>query len=610
VNELEQLRQQYESTVAIHSDLKQRAVAFCGLIAPIKTPEICRAIAGWELDCLCQRYPNPGTRGDKTSKAGYYKRLREIPLEDGANAVQVEKRDGSKVLQHIAYSMLTLPADQWAARGKSTGVADRLEGKSSGGESVPKRPILPGEFINKAIELLDSDSWVDVAVGLIALTGRRPHEIVARGVFTAVRGQPWQARFKGQGKKRDSQRVDGADAPEFEISCLAPASLIVAKQKAIRLDSDVKRIIDSCVEKSSDIVEQNRAIDSYTNKRINRALKLNFGSILPTRIGDIEDQETGETGNCKALRAAYAALITERDMVGKSIGDKLIYAGRALGHVTAERLTHRDLMHLLTTMGYMDYEISGDVPFADLGDRKLTKKVKISDSVHEWIAQKSQEWSTTQGEAIARLIEFFESSQVTKLEVSEEKDMGAVVDLQNQVNSTNEQIAVLAQQVAALTQAVAGLTLQNQSQAIIPQSIASQSIAPQAIEPKSVAPKPGNSMALATAADLWGENWDKPSRAAGATEERIDRAIKAIFAYNDQLLGYPAKEKWAIGNRVLRDLTGANGQLIAARLDVWQSVISEHHAKHGIDSEYHNRAHHRGVDVCDVIRPMIVAIDP
>jgi hypothetical protein len=501
--------------------------------------------------------------------------------------------------------MLTLPADQWAARSKSTGVADRLEGKSSDGGSVPKRPILPGEFIEKAVELLDSDSWVDVAVGLIALTGRRPHEIVARGGFTAVRRQTWRARFKGQGKKRDSQRVDGDDAPEFEISCLAPASLIVAKLKAIRLDSDVKRIIDESIKKSPDVVEQNRAIDSYTNKRINRALKLHFGLILPTRIGDTEDQETGETGNCKALRAAYAALITERDMAGRSTGDKLIYAGRALGHVTAERLTHRDLTHLLTTMGYMDYEISGDVPFVDLSDRKPIDRLKVSESVHEWITQKKQEWGTTQSETVARLIEFFESNQTTKLEVSEDQDMGLVADLQSQVNNTNAQIATLAQQVSALTQAVAGLTLQNQSQSFI-----HQPVAPQATEPKPVAPKSGNSMALATAADLWGESWDKPSRAAGAAEERIDRAIKAIFAYNDQLLGYPAKEKWAVGNRVLRDLTGANGQLIAARLDVWQSVISEHHSKHGIDSEYHNRAHHRGIDVRDVIRPMIVAIDP
>jgi hypothetical protein len=251
-------------------------------------------------------------------------------------------------------------------------------------------------------------------------------------------------------------------------------------------------------------------------------------------------------------------------------------------------------MHLLTTMGYMDYEIAGDFPSEQKATKKVTRTAKISDPAHSWIEKKRHEWGTTQADVIARLIEFFESNQTTKLEKSEDQEMGAVADLQNQVNE-------MATQIAALTQAVSGLISQDATQPIT---------RPQSPTPKPVAKQPANNWALATAADLWGENWDKPSRAAGAAEERIDRAIRAIFAHNDQLLGYPAKDKWAIGNRVLRDLTGANGQMIAARLQLWSGVINEHHAKHGIESDYHNRTHHRGVDACEVMRPVIQSIDP
>lgn len=582
MTDLDQIKQQYREAVAIHSKLTDRAQAYFDLCRPLMNPELIAAVADLELEYLTGRYPNVNTRGNKTSGAGYFKLFKsgEISLVEGQNAKQVKQGDKT-ILKHLAIIPLELTPEQWAQRNKSTRVVDRIE-------DAAKVPLNPQDYLDAAIALLDSDSWVDVAAGLIALTGRRPHEIVARGAFSRVTGsQDWVVKFTGQGKKR-------GEKPVFNIPTLCLPRVVTAALKTIRQESEVQAILSECIAISDDVSAQNAAIDSRTNKRINRVIKREFGSILPQRKGDKVDEETEATGNCKALRAAYAALVTKRDKGDRSISEQLLYAGRALGHVAIENPTDKDLMHLLTTLGYSDFVINGDVPFVnDSESKKSNFKVSANEPIHEWVNQKTTEWNCTQAQVLDRLITFFESAQTTKLENSEDENMGAIADLQNQVSD-------LAGQVAALTQAFSAMNVAQ------PQ----QPTAPAAPKPTATPKQPATNWALATAADLWGEDWNQLNRAAGAAEERIDRAIRAIFAFNDQLLGYPAKEKWAIGNRALRDLTGANGQLIAFRLQTWAGVIAEHHAKHGIMSDYHNRAYHRGVDICGVIRPMIQAIDP
>lgn len=108
-----------------------------------------------------------------------------------------------------------------------------------------------------------------------------------------------------------------------------------------------------------------------------------------------------------------------------------------------------------------------------------------------------------------------------------------------------------------------------------------------------------------SAIELWGGNLVDASgtlqplrmvRSFGATEERIDRAVQAIMDRNDAIIKAKPDKKWAITNRLIRDLTGANGQAISARLtSTWQKAISYHHSKHNIEGEYHNRRYHGGL---------------
>jgi hypothetical protein len=65
-------------------------------------------------------------------------------------------------------------------------------------------------------QLLESADPHELAVGIIAATGRRPHEILARAKFTPIEGQAYQVHFEGS-----RQRKRG-DQPVFPIRYALP----------------------------------------------------------------------------------------------------------------------------------------------------------------------------------------------------------------------------------------------------------------------------------------------------------------------------------------------------------------------------------------------------
>lgn len=107
-------------------------------------------------------------------------------------------------------------------------------------------------------------------------------------------------------------------------------------------------------DKGTDPEKINATIDDRRGNSLRRVVQRNFLS-LPKRQKDTEL-------NPKALRAVYVALITERDCP-KNI-NRLLWASRAVGHfVDSSKVSDRDLMHLVTTLGYSDYYIDSPVPF-------------------------------------------------------------------------------------------------------------------------------------------------------------------------------------------------------------------------------------------------------
>ena len=319
--------------------------------------------------------------GTVLSRYGLYKKFKSLPLEQEVNAVPVPKLDkeGNQIgteLKHYVLTQCGLKKQDWETRNTTTRATDRL---TNGNE------IDPDQYLEVVGNLLASDNPHELAVGLIAVTGRRPHEILARAKFTAIDGEEYQVMFEGQGKKR-------GDKPVFKIATLYPADYVIKIHNQLRKEPDTKALLKKVkIEFPNDTAAQNRAIDSRRNGSLNRVVRAYFGEkessnpVLAIRHGEEQD-------NCKALRAAYAALATERDCP-KGIGEKMLHAARLLGHYVGESPTDSSLRQTVTTLGYLDYYTNKPVPFPAVErERVKVANVRVFAEDIETIRELQQKW--------------------------------------------------------------------------------------------------------------------------------------------------------------------------------------------------------------------------
>jgi hypothetical protein len=293
------------------------------------------------------------TLGTKLSAYGFYEKFRSLDLKPGENAEVIAKHDAQgnvkkHELKHYAVLLCGLSKEQWNERNQSTRVIDRLENSTE---------IDPDSYLEVTGKLLASDDPHELAVGLIAATGRRPHEIIARAKFATIKDKPYHVEFEGQGKKR-------GDKPVFEIATLYPANYVIKALARLRKEPSTQSLLEEVAKDSPSITKQNIAIDNRRGQSLRRVVRAYFGDrgqqkpVLAFRYGDDQD-------NNKALRAAYAVLATERDCPG-SYGAKILYASRILGHFTPQVQDDRVLGKLATSAGYSDYYVTKPVKFVEV----------------------------------------------------------------------------------------------------------------------------------------------------------------------------------------------------------------------------------------------------
>jgi hypothetical protein len=501
--------------------------------------------------------------GTKLSQVGFYKKFRSLPLEQGKNAELVPKHDangnvtGNK-LEHYAILLCGLTAKDWDTRNSTNRVSERLQ---NGQE------INPDLYLEVTGKLLESDNPHELAVGLIAATGRRPHEILARAKFTAVRGQDYQVKFSGQGKKR-------GENPIFNIATLYPAKYIIEKLKQLQeLNQDL--LAEVTAEYPSDITAQNRAIDSRRNQSLNRVVRAYFGDkeqsnpVLAFRSGDEQD-------NCKALRAAYLCLATARDCQG-SIGAKMLHAAKLAGHfVSGENVTDRDLNNLITTLGYSDYYTTKPVPFATMPEREKSHQVRAYQSDYETITQLQKDWNcNNQQEVIAKLISDYQNRVEIAKELQELKLENA--KLKAEIQQSKQELESMKTQEAITVNPT-------DLEALIDRKI-SEALA--RVQPTAVS-QPQTKPAQTKTNDIIFEEltdeelWKNKSK--GSSEEKIRRCFVAIKLYNDTV-ATENSNRLAITNQALRDLSGANGLIIGDWIKQHTDEIISHNAKYGMENK-------------------------
>ncbi len=124
----------------------------------------------------------------------------------------------------------------------------------------------PDAIVSKAISLLDSYDWYDLAAGLAVLTGRRCAEILHTASMKYK--SPYSVTFTGALKRR-SEPV----TLEFEIPTLAPAHIIIEALAKLRDWVDTKGL-------------DNRAINNKYAHAVIKSCDRHFKKLVPTRDGE------------------------------------------------------------------------------------------------------------------------------------------------------------------------------------------------------------------------------------------------------------------------------------------------------------------------------------
>jgi hypothetical protein len=318
--------------------------------------------------------------GTVLSRYGFYKLFKSLKLEQGKNAetIPIRDKDGNikgTQLRHYAVLLCGLDEKEWKERNDTTRVIERLGNDHE---------IDPDAYLEVTGQLLESSDPHKLAVGLVAATGRRPHEILARAKFTAIEGQSYQVQFEGQGKKR-------GDKPVFPIATLYPAEYIIKCLYRLRREASTKALLKEVANQHpTDLAAQNREIDSRRNGSLNRVVRERFGDkgdavpILAFRHGEEQD-------NCKALRAAYGALATERDC-DRSVGSKMLHYARLLGHFVKENPTDKELQGVATSLGYADYFTTKPVAFPTAPQKEKMHQVRTTEDDFEAIKKLQERW--------------------------------------------------------------------------------------------------------------------------------------------------------------------------------------------------------------------------
>ena len=534
----------------------------------------CESFNNWIADSKL----SINTLGTKLSSAGFYKLFNTLPLEQGKNAESIPKHDEhgnvkGYQLKHYVLTQCGLKSQDWATRNETDRVTIRLEG----GQEVD-----PESYIEVTSKLLESTDPHELAVGLIAATGRRPHEILARAVFTPISDEPYKASFKGQGKKRGK-------AVEFTISTLFPTSHIIKQLARLRKESSTKALLKEVAnEYPADISAQNTAIENRRGNSLRRVVQTYFGG-RDTQTPILNFRAESEQNDCKALRAACAAMLTERDCEG-SVGSKMLFYGRFLGHIEiSETLTDKDLHNIVTSLGYADYYVTKPVPFPPAPDIDKTIRVGISHEIRDTINDLKQELeASTQAEVIEKLIDSHlnrsEGVRALHAEIAQLKANNQQLQEKLTMSESNP-TADIQEIIAPLIARIEALE-------------AVQAIKPTTTKPQSAQPKEDIDWEGVSNTDLWTNPDGTSNRAKGSAEEKISRSFRAITSYNDTIATGDG-DRLAITNLALRALSGVNGLVVGDWIKVHADEIISHHAKYGMENKkdpskvetYYNKSH-------------------
>lgn len=343
---LPSVRENIQKMTELSEERKQRIANLILQLRHTSDPEAIAALGQAEHDWVYENYKN-SSAGTFLSNEYIPAIMEAFPQSEGETLAPTEwwqKVNGKKVKRHLVIKTLKPTLDEWDERNLPTkqNAATKADGKL---------PLYPEPFVEKASSLLDSDHWPTLTAALIALTGRRPTEVVWCGRFEAA--SDYTLMFSGQLKK------GLIETPSFEIPTLIEANRVL--DALLRL-SRIPRIIEIRRLPEAELA------GNASNKMINYQVRGHFSSLLeaPPR----NDGTTKLSGS--NLRAAYGKIATY--FYCPPTAEPIFYCGKILGH----QIDNYQAEALATTIHYFTYRIVDDEGdfIGDLGVRLGREGVK------------------------------------------------------------------------------------------------------------------------------------------------------------------------------------------------------------------------------------------
>ncbi|NEO34447.1 MAG: hypothetical protein F6K36_29420 [Symploca sp. SIO3C6] len=394
-----------------------------------------------------------------------------------------------------------------------------------------RRNLFPIKHLDKyqqTIEqLLDSWDYRELAVGLIAATGRRISEILSTANFTQI-GQ-FEADFEGQLKAKGEER-------KYSAFTLIESARVIDGVLRLRRMGEIKEM------KHWNLAE----IDSGKNSTVNSQVKKHFGELIEPPHGEKELSS-------KNLRAAYAAIAIY--LFCPSNHSESLFIKERLGHASDA-----------TASNYEDYQVvdANGSPlirgaWVDKTGEKMRKpkQVMTNTRMRMTVAAKEviedQEFlpypdQLSRVEELIRLAKIGKQFEEGKLvnEVVKVVEVEKPVEIPKEVDRAGEKSSQTPQEVRQVIKDEATTTTTEQVE-----------------EVKSVG-----------RFEEMGNEELRGCQAPGSALEKIRRSVRAIKAFNE--IQPEKKARWAINVSTLEQLSGCHSKAVREYLDSDEGRLQVH----------------------------------
>ncbi|MBD1848346.1 hypothetical protein H6F89_34360 [Cyanobacteria bacterium FACHB-63] len=466
----------------------------------------------------------------------------------------------------------------------------------------------PDEIVAKAVRLLESPDWAEVAAGLAVLTGRRVSELLSTAQFQKT--TKWSVTFTGALKRRGETQT-----LSFEIPTLATADRVCQALAKIR-----HQLPDAAHLSARDINQK------YSHK-VAAACDRHFDGLVPPRAG----------GNLYThlFRAVYATIATF--WYCPAHVDAVEFRAAIQGHYQV--LDEKNPIHrrsLAASRHYADFDIADSViaqyhgkrkgiklglagiepiePFQPMALQERKRPTRKGKGNLRYYAEDHDRWITVleaiapeaknQSQRTAQLLEWIEAQLAAQQEentgepsLEQPQETNEVIAPKDAIESEpirepetpslDPTVQLLMQQMAHVMESVAGLT-----QALTQQRQVAPG--PTRLSPKtSTAPLNGSTQPEEQRGPV------RPRATSGKSRETINAAIDAIMAHNN-MPNRLYDQKWAISINALKEYSKSQytiQQILTERRD----EITAHHAQHQIDSIKHNHRHKGKYKITEII---------